>query len=276
MSPFKIMLINRDIVLEKLNAYLGNAISKEDLYEWALLVSLLEDNQGIINADPLLRASLKAMMESKHKDSAKFAVIKTIEYYRQCLSGEVEFSPASVQHLSPDMKTPVSAGEAAAPVTQKILTLPELVQVFKGWKYFKDTFLTARLYVLVFAVCSFAVQISSVINPGFMQIGLLVPTHWQAFVDALPHLVYAYLVMLPPRRLIPRKIFLIALPVFIVGAVFYWKMSFFILAKLSLNGIFILAILPFSAIPATVALALLLAEKFEFAKVKSPFQSIIK
>lgn len=263
------MLITRDIVLEKLNAYLGNTISKEDLYEWALLVSLSEDNQGIINADPLLRAALKAMMEAKHKDSAKFAVTKTIEYYRRCLSGEVEFSSSAVNDLSPDMKTPAGAGEAAALVIQKVLTFPELVQVFKGWRYFKDTLLTARLYVLVFAVCSFAVQISSIINPGFMQIGLLVPTHWQALIEALPHLLYSYLIMLPSRRLIPRKIFLIALPVFILGAAFYWKMSFFILAKLSLNGIFIFAILPFSAIPATLALLLLLAEKFEFTKVKS-------
>ena len=262
------MSINREIVLGKLNAYLGNTLSKEALYEWALSVAVSGEYQVLAGSDPLVHSAVNAMIEIKHKDPAKFSTAKTLEYYRRCLAGELAFNSTELPLDGVGHKTDGSQN-VAIPKIQKPVTPQTLIQSFQEWKYFKDAILSARLYVLVFAVCSFVVQVSSIISPGFMQIGLRVPSRWEALADAFPHLIYAYFVLLPPQRLFRGKMFLIALPIFIVGMMYYWKLSFLMVTKLSLDWVFILAILPFSAIPATLALLLLLAEKFGLTKPKT-------
>jgi hypothetical protein len=263
-----LMLINRDIALQKLNAHLSQGLSREELYEWALGLAVSEDYQSLSQSDPLLRATLDAMMKFNRKDPAKSSPPGALEYYRRCLAGEAEFVPGALAG-APKASKPADGETSSADPSfpqPKSLTFKESIEQFREWKYSRDVFLVARLYVVVFAVCCFVVQVSSVINPGFMQIGLWVPSRGQALLAAIPHLFYAYLVLLPPRRLIQGKMYLPSLLAFILGAAYYWRMSFLIVTQLSLNWIFLLVMLPFSAIPATLALILLLAEKQDFFK----------
>ena len=254
-------MLNRQIVLEKLNAYLNNKISKKEIYEWALFSAVSGDSEEITAKDPLLKSAVNAMIEMNYSD-LRAPTRKALEYYRRCLAGELEFIPLEVHQELHKLDIP------DIPEEQKKDALPvPLIKLWakkvREWKYLKDAILTARLYVIIFAVCSLVVQISSIISPGFMQFGLWVPTRWQAVLDSFPHLVYAYVVLVPPRRLMPLRIFVLTLPLLILGAVFYWSIAWMILNKLSLGWVFILAVLPYTVIPALLALFLVIIEKLE-------------
>src|SRR5436190_6210572 len=89
------MLINRQIVLEKLNSFLANKISQQEVYEWALLAAVSSESAA---GDPLLSATLKAMIEVNYGDPARSGT-KNLEYYAQCLAGQAEFVPEKAAEL---------------------------------------------------------------------------------------------------------------------------------------------------------------------------------
>ena len=253
------MLINREIVLKELSAYLNHQISKQEIYEWALLVASAPNFEDLAPKDPLVKAAVNAMIEMNHTGLAHVPTRKAMEYYRRCLSGELEFIPLESHRGLDKLNISDIPEDRVLAVLSNQLPLPKL----KEWKYLKGTILTARLYVIIFAVCSVVVQISFIVSPGFMQIGLFIPSRWQALVDAFPHLVYAYLVLLPPERFVPTRMFVVAVPLLILGVVFYWTISWVIVAKLSLPWILFLVLLPFSAIPAILALLLVIFRKLD-------------
>ena len=259
------MSITRQIILEKLTAYLSNKISKQEVYEWALAVAVSGKLEST-PSDSLLRTAVKAMIEMNHSDLARVPTRKALEYYRRCLAGELEFIPLEAHKELHKLDIPEVAEEVNRGDTLRNLELGSrtvsLFQAFQEWEHRMDAILTARLYVIIFAICSVAVQISSLLSPGFMQIGLLVPSRWDALLEAFPHLVYAYIILLPPRKLVPTKMFILALPFLVMGVVFYWTIAGMLIAKLSLPWIALIVFLPFSAIPAALALALVVIEKW--------------
>lgn len=254
-------MLNRQTVSEKLTAYLNNTVSKQEIYEWALSSAVSKDFEEITAQDPLLKTAVNAMIEMNHSDLRRLPTRKALEYYRRCLAGELEFIPLEAHKELHKLNIPDIPEERKTDTPLRTPLIKLWPQMIREWKYLKDTILTARIYVIIFAVCSLAVQISSILSPGFMQIGLWVPARWQAFLDAFPHLVYAYVVLMPPQRFVPTRMFVLALPLLIIGVVFYWTISWMILMKLSLSWIFILALLPFTVIPALLALFLVIMAK---------------
>jgi hypothetical protein len=259
------MMITRQLVLEKISAYLNHQLSQQELYEWWLGLAVAGDLEQTLESDPLLKNAFNAIMEINRQNVAKVPTRKALEYYRRCLAGEMEFIPLEshreLHKLNiPDI--PEEIGVQGAQGSHGSFQKRNIRERVEDWKYFQDAILTARLYVIIFAICSLVVQIFSLINPGFLRIGLLVPTHWQAFADAFPHIVYAYVVLLPPKKLITTRMFLLAFPLLMLGLVFYWTIACAIITKLDLPWVALVVISPFSVIPAALALALVLMEKW--------------
>ena len=57
-----------------------------------------------------------------------------------------------------------------------------------------------------------------------------------------------------------------SLPTLLLGAFYYWKITFDLFLKLELSWIFVILLLPFGAIPATFALYLHLREWRKYRK----------
>jgi len=226
----------RPILLKKLEEFLRGGIKRDDVYRWALSQVVLPRYEEEVREDPLLKETMQAMVDISRQDSEVATSMESLKYYRKCLRGDIDYLPKEDR----DKKNMAKKGDP------------------------KDDFLLAtRIYVILFAACSMFINIVSIVNPDFLRIGLFPPTRIQAFFAAFPHLVYATFLFISPKTLAKGRIYSMSLVILLVGVAYYWMVAFSFVSKLLLHSLMVIVVAPFSGVPATLALILLIRARKE-------------
>ena len=123
----------------------------------------------------------------------------------------------------------------------------------------------ARIYVILFAACSFLINVISLLKPEFVsaQGGR---TFGENFSDALPHLVYSGMLLLPMEIMIKGWAFYVSFSIFVVGMLAYWVATVSVVIGLGLHPLALLVFAPFGGIPPAIAVWLLWQKRKEFLK----------
>jgi len=257
------MQLNRETVLAKLTGYLDKEISKSAIYEWALFVAVSKEYEQVVSQDPLVANTVQALIDINHDDLKKIPTHKALEYYRRCLKGELEFIPLEdrmdIDQLGIPDEPPPSAPVSVGPETARVNAL------IKRHDYTRVLKLM-RLYVVGFALSSLGIHIFSVIDPDFIRLTGEQTSRWNSARESLPHVLYAFLVLLPPAFLAKDILYPAAIALLTTGFFYYWYIAYIIVQKLTLHPLFILVFLPFSAVPATLAVLQLLAYRKSLAE----------
>ena len=232
-------MIDRSSVLAKLKDYLEAKTPKNEIYEWALATALSKEYEKIAQEDTLIQRTILALLDINHVNQKKIPLREVFEYYRRCLEGEEEFAVENI---------PMQLTADAGGLGILWLWLKDISQTPKG------ILVVLRIYVIIFGLSSVTIHLDSIRNPVFLRTGDIVPTQNEVFQQSLPHLIYAFLILLPPSLLARRMLFYFSFPFLTFGMLYYWYISFRFAIKLALNPIFVLVILPFTALPATLAL----------------------
>jgi hypothetical protein len=240
------MALNRNSVLEKLNAFLGNRISQEEIYEWALAQVFKEEYESVAKSDHLIKETIQALIDINHPEARTVPAREDFEFLRKCLEGTETFQPIKSRHQE-KRKTKRKTS-------------------FRRYK--DDLFFSFRVYVALFAACSLVVNILVIMKPDFMALPAANPTWYDAFESVFSHLIYAVLLLLPFRILTRDKTFYPVLTVFVIGSIYYWTITFSMIFKMSFHIIMIFVVAPFSGIPTILAILLLINERAKFTNEK--------
>jgi len=100
------MALNRDIILQKLNKYFNQDISKDDIHTWALSVAVSRDYQDVVKSDLLIAKTIQTIIDMHHDDIKAIPTNKALEYYRRCLEGLEEFKPLESRGDLADLNIP--------------------------------------------------------------------------------------------------------------------------------------------------------------------------
>ena len=245
-------MLTRAIILEKLTGYLNQRLSKQAIYEWALFVAVSHEFEKIAAEDLLIGKTIQALIDINHDDLKNIPTHKMLEYYRRCLAGELTFEP--LEYMRNLERMDLSKEQFAADEEKK---------VEKRHEERKQIRLMVRIYVVLFAFCSLVIHLFSILQPNFLRFAETIPTRLENLWDSLPHVLYAIIILLPMRLTARGNFFYITFFVSLWGLFLYWYLPFIIVSKLAINMIFILALLPFSAIPASLAVWLLIKTRKE-------------
>lgn len=243
-------MINREILLEKLTGYLDGTISKEEAYGWALGIAVSAEFERVAKEDALIGRAVRDLIDINHADLAAVPGRKAFEYYQKCLLGKMEFKLKGID-------------------VQKLEAFdnPEQVVVKKKRKNnIKQVLIICRVYIVIFCLCSLVMHGISVVKPDFLRFEDSIPSRAETIKESLPHLLYAFVVLLPVGFTAKGLLFFVTFPVLVVGMFYYWYISVALVTKLSLNIIFAFVLLPFSAIPATLALVMLVMRRNSIKK----------
>lgn len=244
-------MLNREIVLEKLKAFLENKLPQDDLYEWALSQVCKSDYEATVKDDIVLKEALQAMIDINRSEVQYIPTREDLDYYRRCLSGKQKYQPLELRRKSGDAKS-IKSEQA---------------------KFKDDLFLGLRIYVLLFAFCSLVVNIFAIFRPELLKFQIENPTTIEAIGVVFPHILYSAFLLTPLRYLTRKRWYYLALTVFCLGSIYYWSITISIVLKLSLNILLIFVFAPFTGIPTLFAILLLLDEK---AKDESLLKSKIQ
>ncbi|MFA5088288.1 MAG: hypothetical protein WC552_04565 [Candidatus Omnitrophota bacterium] len=228
-------MLNREVLAEKIKDFLENNISQESLYEWALAQAVREEYDELAKNDPVVKKTMQALIDINQEDVQHKPTREDLKFYRRCLEGR--------DVLEADGEEGRGKGEEFK--RDRLLQRKE------------EFYFISRVYVILFASCSAFVNFYSIIYPGFIKFALAAPSRWVAFQQAFPHFLYAVFLIMPPRILAGRKLFLPSFVVLAMGTLYYWMVAVAIVEKLSLHVLLLAAIAPFSATPALLALMLL-------------------
>lgn len=246
------MAITRQAVLEKLDGFLKGEISAEKIYEWALFIAVSSEYEQLVQKDPVISTTIQALISLNHTNKKQATRLEDLKLFRQCLAGEMTLpsSGAETREAAP-----------AEPPSEKQPKKREKRRKFG--QSVSGSMMTLRIYVVIFGICSLIVNLLTVIKPEWLSLGADVQTPVERLGETWLHISYAALLILPFPMIVRGPLFIAALPLFVFGMVYYWYVTVMLVAKLSLNLIFFLAVMPFSAIPATLALILLVVNWIE-------------
>lgn len=232
------MPIDRETTLARLRALISGEMRQDEVYHWALSKAVSAEFKDLALADPLLYETIASLLDMSHEDAEFVPSREDFEYYIRCFEGREEF-----RSLREKRK------RAPAPSQRK---------------FFQDFDLTARLYVILFAICSIVIHLISIVNPNFLRIEPGAPSLVDSFFASLPHLVYAAALLLPLRLTGRGNAFFFFFMLFSLGAFYYTYLSIDLILKLSLPILIVLVVLPFSGVPACLALYLLIKERKKY------------
>lgn len=240
-----LMELDREILSQKLNAYLNGESARADLYQWALKTAVEEDIANLSHRDFLAAQLVEDLVNLKNNNPGRATSDGLLRYYQKCLNGSEDFDPEKrKQFLPPLPEDTLSSGlPAGRIVTEK-----------------RQSFLLTKTYVILFAVCSLLIHAASIVLPEFFYL------EKQSFLaltgDSLPFILYSIALLIPFRWAVRGSWFYVFFFIFMLGLFYYFYASVTLVSQLSLSPVFILVILPFSVIPALLAVVLLLQKKW--------------
>lgn len=231
------MVLNRQIASDKIQEFLDGHLSGDELHQWAFTLALSDDYSKISSDDPLLGKILGALFGLKITTCRDKKLIKELRRFQKCLAGQDEFIFVDRADAESEKKSMVSY------------------------------LLVLRIYVVVFAVTVLFLQMIPLLK---IALGLSPDASAVVWRDAvgkfLPHLAYSLLLIMPLRRTARGWRFYPAALIFLMGLTYYWWTTVLFVMKLYINMIFVLVFLPFGALPATLALVMLIIRKVEFIR----------
>ena len=245
------MTLTRQAVLEKLDGFLKKDISAEKIYEWALFVAVSSEYEMLAKEDPVIGMTIQAMITLNHRNPAQVVRLEDLQLFRQYLAEGRQMVPEPV----PVFEAPVEVHHSEEKEQEKKKRFAS--------KRESGSIVTLRIYVVIFGICSLIVNLMSVIKPEWLHLSATVPSSFQVLSESWMHISYALLLIMPLPTVARGPLFLPALPLFVFGMIYYWYVSVMLVSKLSLSIIFFMAIIPFSALPATLALILLVMDWIE-------------
>jgi hypothetical protein len=104
------------------------------------------------------------------------------------------------------------------------------------------------------------IHLLSIISPDLAFFNITDRAGQSFWRETIPQVTYAFILLVPFRWLVRSPRMFLALPAMIYGVYYYWAVSFDLINKLAENPLLVPIILPFGAVPATLALLLLLME----------------
>jgi len=276
------MPISREILESKLEDFLNDKISQEEIYSWALQVAVANDLAVLEKEDPLVHRILLDL--SNIRGAQSHAVTQDDwAYYLKCLQGQESFKP--FRHKRSHMWLVFALGSRIV---------------------FAVCLFTLRVYVFLFGLCMFAVNYLLLRDPsifqnpeklvaflafldtsslsglyGFLSHLVMKPefpfimemVQPQQAILQIPvlHLVYAFLILMPPGFVARNIVFTVSFPLLILGVFYYWYLAWDISARLAFAFMFdrfiaCLVLSPMTGIPATIALFLLILKTLQLQK----------
>ena len=232
------MTIFKNFALTKLNDFLDGKIPQETIYEWALAVVVSREYEQLVKTDPILKAVIQALIDMNHKDAGRVPSRADLEYLKKCLEGQAEFEPLAQRWEKARKEEKENKSKSQG-----------------------SLFLALRIYVVLFALCSIAVNILAVLKPNLFQWELENPSALNVLLQVWPHLLYAIFLLIPFKKLVRGLLYYCSIGVLGSGSFYYGYITVDIVIKLSLNILMIFVVAPFSVIPAVVALFLLIHER---------------
>ena len=241
------MMLTREIILAKLTDYLDHRLSKQAVYEWALSVAVSHEFEEASLKDALIGRTVQALIDIGHDDLKAIPTYKALDYYHRCLSGELTFEPLETKRDldTLDLSKQIFRFERGATAEEKRKEQRKLFPIF-------------RLYAVLFGLFSFAIHAFSIVNPEFLRFGEAIPTRSDNLSDSIPNLLYSLFIILPFSITTRGVLFWPSLFILLVGMLYYVYLPFSLIIKLSVHPIFVLALMPFTSIPALLAFFLLL------------------
>ncbi|OGX05706.1 MAG: hypothetical protein A2Z88_05120 [Omnitrophica WOR_2 bacterium GWA2_47_8] len=225
----------RKILLEKLESFLNGKISQDALYEWVLSRVCEESYEKTVQGDILFKETMQAILDINHDDVKLRPDRSDLEYCRRCLMGEEDF--ASIPERIKKRQ------EQAQP--RSVLKDPAVqIKIFKMY----------RGYTVLFGISSLAVNMLVAIKPDLFKIS----AEAGVLKEAIGHIIYAMVILLPPERSARGKFFYPAVVILGLGFIYYWWMSFSISFKLAIHPLMAFVIAPFAGVPASLGVFLLL------------------
>lgn len=248
------MIIDRQVAVTKVEGLLGGAFPQNEIYEWALFIAVSPEYEAVVKTDPLLEHLIQFLLEINNQRPRPLPLPQILDYYRSCLKGEQSFDPAHVQQIIQGAVFPRETESAMAAEQEDGKGGKKEKQ---NRRYGERFNYTARVYIKIFGFCSLAIHLFSILKPDFLMHGVAAaPTRLDVLANSWPHILYAAVVLFPKRFLVRGVWYFVTFAILTWGMLYYWYISTAMVMKLSLNFIFVLVILPFSAIPATLALVL--------------------
>ena len=230
------MELTRQILLKRIQAYLKGSVTKDQLYQWALAAAVSDEYEDFKNKDVLITQTVQVLIDINKGDKNPEEFNKKLVYHQKCLAGEDDYVPRKIEAPAQTKETPA------------------------------DFFVIIRIYIIIFAASSILLNFFSLLNPNFLQFGEGSASFANAVKDALPHLIYAAVILMPLKVSAKGLLFFPVFLVLCLGMLFYWYIPISLVNKFTLNPVSILIVLPFSAMPATLALLQFMVTKDKLTK----------
>ncbi len=249
------MVIRREEVLEKLSQHLREEIAPDDVYAWTLAVIVDPEYEKISIQDSLINVTVKALLDANNKNADIVPTRKLLEYYRQCLAGEAEYHPDHINECleAVDEKGFLTQEQIARIKKEKVEKTKRIVVGF--------VFGIAALYVFVFGLSLLAFRLYSIIRPEFVAQEGFILTRMEVTRHVLPHILYALLILLPRGFIARGWLFYFAFLGMIAGMGYHLVTAVRPVLENALPLVYVLVALPFRALPAMLAVVLLLIKR---------------
>jgi hypothetical protein len=234
------MTLERLTLLNKIEQYLNDSISSDEVHAWVLQIAVSDTFAEIAKADPLLKEAVEALLEIHQAGVKEVPTKKAIEYYRRCLTGQEKFIPLKERRDWSKLNIPDEVGRRISPAEKRRIRADRFFVFLRG-------------YVVLFGLTVLAVYAISFFQPGFLGLSEGQTRQQVPSLETLLHVLYAAIVIMPLRLTAKGFFFYAAFPVLAIGMLYFWAVPF----RLFHNLVLIVLALPASALPATLAVVLL-------------------
>jgi len=235
----------RDDLIQKISAYRHGDLKLGKMALWLFNCAAHPDFADLDQSDPLSRDIILALLKA-HEKTARLPAPQILDDYLECLLGKKEYPPGPIEQ---------------APVQNPFQLIRHGLR--------RLAFVLMRVYISVFALCSFCVNYLFFKRPDFFETSsrplydfvaqaehfipafiyprfyhLMTDTHFFLFLKVIRpqhaiaqipilHLAFAFLALVPSRYLIKNIIFIIAFPLSGLGALYYWYITWDVSQKVA-------------------------------------------
>lgn len=238
------MECSRGRVLEKINLLLNRSIEPRQAYEWALGFVVSDGYQAFFASDPTAARAAQVLLDVNTNHALDEQELKVLEYYRQCLTGQRDDVP-----LEQETSLPELSGEVAAAWADVLHPEPKTrkEQLLHGM----------RIYVYAFAGYVLLSNLWILVRTGGPW-----SYHRAGAAMTFPFFLYGFLLLLPMQILASGRVFMGSLVMAILAIAFFWWDFFNVLFSGQIFSGIILKNFFLGAVPASMALWLLMYEKY--------------
>jgi len=260
------MSFERGIIITKLKGYSTGALTKNEVYEWALFVAVSREYELMAKQDPLAERVIQFFIEINSESPKSVSSQNIAQYFIDCLEDRKEFSYESLKAFSTNK--PAAQATAVTPSTAKkkppepvkLAVDPFAGPVSKPVNFSRiDLEKIFKFYVFVFAGIVVLLNLVSALNPNFLvRPEEIPPTTAESWSAAFPHIIYGIIIILALVLKVPKIVFYFFFFFSVLGMFFYWYVATDLLLKNGRPLVYLLLIAPLVSLPPTAGFYILL------------------